>query len=1027
MGITLLQPAWYVDYNPGKGSDAYDGMGWRSVVFTSGGGAYTPVAGDVLTGHSSTKTVTIDWISETKRCVWQANMNDNAASTVVTAQVGANATAFANTSTYSVAGTLNTAFNFASTASDRMLLPAGLPTGASARSWEFWLTLNGHAAVYGLFSTGTYAGTRTGFTIYAKTDKKLYFWDATTAEAALSNTALTDNNATWYHLVITYDGSTTITGYLNGGVGNTITPAAVLATADSNQFIGLGYPAGAGKYWKGCVDCSRCFNYALSADDVAVLYNAGAGTETTYGAGSTPGGVAWAAGEQTGTFYLLDNPSGTFVAEDLDVGAHANVATIAGDTSLCAKKTIDGVTAALLTPGDTIKIAQSPIPVNTGLTATWTNNSNAVTLSGAANTTISNCESGWTQPTNITLTYSTAAYCQGSKSVKIVTGAGFAGGDCGHIDFGSQQDWHTFEQISFMIIVGTSGGTMAAGDFKISMYSDAAMTIPCAPATIDFPAVPSYSTTNWIPIVLNTGAALPSNVRVMAITHAAALASKTYYFDNFILVKAASSVDAISHQSLISKNTAAQGGNEGWYPIASIDGTAIKLFCGGTATQTGGKYGQTTNAVGVALWRRETIKTTMVAAVGTAVQTLQEAGTYGNINWYKGGYNPATGNQTGETFFDGLNGFGKGITSSSNYTTLSRMSSCRYGQGYALIDALGVTIDTVQTLCGHSAYGIATAYSSAASSGLSLTSTSNVINNAAGFELTYADSIAFINPTGVSLNISGSPIGINMDYTVNGVIYADTITMGSNGNDFAINGGPVDLTLYNLTHTNSTGAVVAIINASTPFRVCAPNASIDTTSVSSGTACRGHLFWCPNYATSGHPKGWTDGITIETETGTVPAGATHAWKFTITSATKRTSEYPLRFPIASVYCAASTAYTVTAKFYRDDTLLTGSLLCRANQLPGYTEQKDTMDQAATNWETLSVSFTPSLAGVVTVEAEAYCSSGTTHYLLVGGVQISPNTIINSDTAFLYTPTNDSMFPIITPECNIGTPVSHGAA
>ena len=157
------------------------------------------------------------------------------------------------------------------------------------------------------------------------------------------------------------------------------------------------------------------------------------------------------------------------------------------------------------------------------------------------------------------------------------------------------------------------------------------------------------------------------------------------YLDDIIACKAPSAADSLTLQSLISKNSAAQGGDELWYPIQSINGTTIMIDNGvNTLGNAGRGY---TMAVGgtspetVTIYKRETIKTTPVATATTQVAelTINDSGTLGNLIEFQGGYNTGTNIQNGETIFDGLNGFGYGIyINPKNFLKFNWLGGVRY-------------------------------------------------------------------------------------------------------------------------------------------------------------------------------------------------------------------------------------------------------------------------------------------------------------------------------------------------------------
>jgi hypothetical protein len=79
--------------------------------------------------------------------------------------------------------------------------------------------------------------------------------------------------ATWNHVVYTYDG-TTHSLYLNGRLANTSTTSPNSATPNAAYFGD--YTASGGEYWPGQIDDVRIYNYPLTAAQALLIFNDGA-------------------------------------------------------------------------------------------------------------------------------------------------------------------------------------------------------------------------------------------------------------------------------------------------------------------------------------------------------------------------------------------------------------------------------------------------------------------------------------------------------------------------------------------------------------------------------------------------------------------------------------------------------------------------------------------------------------------------------------------------------------------------------
>ena len=84
--------------------------------------------------------------------------------------------------------------------------------------------------------------------------------------------------STWYHVVVTYDGSQTAAGlkmYINNNESTSASPDWT-HTSDTNSTLGLtiGARKSGNVGWDGLIDEFAVFNRALAADEVEAIYNA---------------------------------------------------------------------------------------------------------------------------------------------------------------------------------------------------------------------------------------------------------------------------------------------------------------------------------------------------------------------------------------------------------------------------------------------------------------------------------------------------------------------------------------------------------------------------------------------------------------------------------------------------------------------------------------------------------------------------------------------------------------------------------
>lgn len=120
------------------------------------------------------------------------------------------------------------------------------------------------------------------------------------------------------------------------------------------------------------------------------------------------------------------------------------------------------------------------------------------------------------------------------------------------------------------------------------------------------------------------------------------------------------------------------------------------------------------------------------------------------------------------------------------------------------------------------------------------------------------------------------------------------------------------------------------------------------------------------------------GFEIRSETSVRHTASGLAWRLNPTSTTIRVAQSPVTLPVAHIACEANKLVTVKAWLRRSHTDLTVGIKCARDQLAGIaTDQSATISAAADTWEEVTITFTPTEAGVVEIEAFAY--GGTTNY------------------------------------------------
>jgi len=660
-----------------------------------------------------------------------------------------------------------------------------------------------------------------------------------------------------------------------------------------------------------------------------------------------------------------------------------------GSTWALAWKTItSGATAARIGPGDTIKVAKTPDPSSIG-NATWNNLSKTVTLAAALTANVELCDAAWTPSANVTASTNTSNFKVGSCSSSFSVAAAFTTGKIAYKALGSAVDYSTYQQLSFWFLAST---VVAANSLKLCLCSDTT-----GDTIVDEFVIPVTDSTAYkYSFTINKGSALGASIQSIALYAIVDPGTPTILLDNIIACKASSSADALSLTSLISKNSAASGGDEGWYPIQSINGTTVLLDNGPAINANAGRgYFGTTETVPT--YKRECFR------VLSAACTIQDSGSSGSLIAFQGGYDPTTGNQDGETYFDVGSGRGNGLDfTNRNYVLSNKINMVRAMRGICLYTASYCEV-TAHSMCGDDSAGI---YIYGAS--FCKVDVKNANNNT-GTGVSYGGSNKICNEitignvnnnttSGISVaaayvnkitaenvcNNGSSNVSINANAIRNTFKITNDKNSGSYGFSFDSPPALDNKIIGTTTASNASGAVSASSPGTQYFKGCTFG---ETSKVLNQTA------WMNSRVCLDAHDGSSDNNTIYTDGGIVKSQSSvrHtesgiAWQLSPTSA-NRSTYYPLFMSLAKIAVAASSQVTISGWFRRTNTGITGKLVCRGGQIAGVnTDVSASMTAAADTWEQLTITFTPTAAGVVEIEAWAY--GGTAYSVYVDDIDFS---------------------------------------
>lgn len=581
-----------------------------------------------------------------------------------------------------------------------------------------------------------------------------------------------------------------------------------------------------------------------------------------------------------------------------------------------------GATAARIQPGDTFRIAKTADPVSLGQNATFTDGSSTVTLTSAVTKKIEDASSAipWVASANITVGSNTIRKI-GATAVTITPATAFTTGKAAYcpIAGGGSQDFSGYRYLNLWIRP-TTAVAVAANTWRIALCTDTIGDV-----IINAFSIPAMSANiGWNCFVLDLGSAMSGVVQSVAVYALSDPGTTAISINNMF-----ASNGNISLKTLIGKSGDVN------YNIQSIDGTTIKIDSNNNAL--GGKgYSGTTST--------ETLyyQVPFDTAVTASWATMNEAGdTLNDPNKYSFGWNTSSNTRDGYTLIaNTLVGAGTAITPVA-YSTIEYLKMARYSVGVAG-NPSWVNVDN----CIFS--GLANPISSTSSS--MLISNTKFLNSSSGLSVAGYTAIfkncEFRNSTVTGLNA-----------------YA--------GNK-----------LLNCTFANNTTSSISVFNGDiySESRITLRNCVLSDTTEVSYTASVFAMLWSFDHDnTQGNHWGFTDGGTINWQTTTKQGSDPGSWKVTHTSSL-RPYRQAIWVKLAEVLCAASSLVTVKVWVKKDHaTNVEASIYIddSSYNIDGVTTTEVTKTDD-TNWEQLTLTFTPTEAGVVPIWGKSWYVAGTSN-------------------------------------------------
>lgn len=733
------------------------------------------------------------------------------------------------------------------------------------------------------------------------------------------------------------------------------------------------------------------------------------------GAPVSLGNAAWTDRNKTVTLAANTATANVYMCETVAFTAKTGLITVlnatptAGGAGYAVDDTFNITTGGTLATGK-VTAATGGVVTAVALTSsgsgytTGTGKATAKTSGGGNDALTVNI----TTVANVTATYGTTNKKEGAGSCLVNQPANtYPNTLIAYYNLGGALNLSAYQSLSFWL--RTQGTSLAVNTFKICLCSDTA-----GATIVDEFLIPATLAANtWHPfnIAKNGGGNLGAAINSIAVYSDTVKPSGSTFgqLDDIIATKTGD----LSLLSLISKNSAEQGGDEPWLAIASINGTAITLDNGiQTDASAGRGYSGASNAA-VTTYRRET-------GYGNSIQGWNGTINEDSIN-YVGGYDPATNLCDGETFLDGWANSATGIISTNKASfSISRVSVTRWAIGFSLEGTTSnCVIENVQSANNN---GTAAYRDLAAGSGNSLSAT-NVCNNAANAVETdrrnstivivncnsnvsvgvwHAGEYSTIGPftninnngshgmqLGVSSTIADSNVVSNIrvnaiahcDYNVGAGVYlsqcVDAIVEGLVADNNTLPAIWVDNqskgTFNNVTTSNNSGgnyvmrpspfSIAYIRNltySETNIKDDAEQGSVYITGINSDLTDNRHYRWYGRW---------------ESIATTRVGGTGIMWQ--MTPGTTGDVDAPFEMPLAKIAVASGSLVTVKCWVKKSHaTNVAGRILCRWNQITWSDASADKTAVAPddTNWNELTITFTPTQAGVVEIVAQGWFGS-----------------------------------------------------
>ena len=427
-----------------------------------------------------------------------------------------------------------------------------------------------------------------------------------------------------------------------------------------------------------------------------------------------------------------------------------------------------------------------------------------------------------------------------------------------------------------------------------------------------------------------------------------------------------------------------KGGDDYWWEVVTITSdTAAVLYK---------KYSGTTQS-GISSQKLGVTDTGEAALQWGAVQTISSSGTSTANLKISGGWDLSTESQTGQTYFrqTGANRYGYGLyINGKSYTEISRLHFLRYFDGvyYGTSGNNKITSPICESNSRYGIYYYNSNLNEATSpicngngdgiccyNAHSNTVTSPVCNTNANNGLYYTSNSA--NNTAITPTCNSNVRGIFYSQSSNNIAISPTCNRNTTG--VGLDNSHDNIIYGTLTGEGNTYGIISTIGNN---YISKSNVGISTPQLVDFANTRVNIG-----DINGHSEIWTDGGNIVTQTATA-GGTGKEWKFSVTSS-NRGAAYPLDQEVARVLVAANKQVSVKLYFKKSHASnIKAGLFMRGKQIAGVDNDILQECPADTNRNQVTLTFTPTEAGVVSIEAHAWYVSSTTDYVIVDDIDIT---------------------------------------